>query len=54
METELVVAAAQPRVVDDDVDANVASHAESIARAEARLVVFPELSLTGYWLNSLP
>lgn len=54
VDTELVVAAVQPRIVDGDVDENVASHAESIVRAEARLVVFPELSLTGYRLDSPP
>jgi predicted amidohydrolase len=45
---ELVVAAVQPCVVGGDVDANFASHVEAILQADARLVVFPELSLTGY------
>jgi len=50
----LVVAAVQPRVLDGDVEANVASHAESIISADARLVVFPELSLTGYRVDAEP
>lgn len=49
-----MVAAVQPEIVDGNVDENVASHADLIARAEARLVVFPELSLTGYRLDSPP
>ena len=51
---DLVVAAAQPRVVDGDVGRNVAAHAELIEQAKAQLVVFPELSLTGYALDSPP
>ncbi|GEM_PF-443012 len=51
---ELVAAAAQPCVVDGDVDGNVGSHVDSILQADARLVVFPELSLTGYQLDSAP
>lgn len=49
---KLVVAAVQPRVLDGDVEANVASHVEAIVRADARLVVFPELSLTGYQVDA--
>mgnify|MGYP000123760871 CR=1 FL=1 len=52
--SELVAAAVQPCVADGDVVGNVASHAESILVADARLVVFPELSLTGYQLESPP
>ncbi|MFH7333918.1 carbon-nitrogen hydrolase family protein [Streptomyces sp. KHY 26] len=44
----LTVAVAQPRCVDLDVAANAAAHSEAVLRAEARLVVFPEFSLTGY------
>ncbi len=44
----LWVAAAQPRLIDGDVVANVAAHVDAVRRAGARLVVFPELSLTGY------
>ncbi|AWT53829.1 hydrolase, putative [Mycolicibacterium smegmatis MKD8] len=51
---KLVVAAVQPRVLDGDVEANVASHAEAIVSADARLVVFPELSLTGYRADAQP
>jgi predicted amidohydrolase len=51
MPEPLVLAVAQPRCVDRDVAANAASHAETIRRAAARVVVFPELSLTGYHLD---
>lgn len=44
----LRVAAAQPPSVTGDLPANVAAHADAVRRADARLVVFPELSLTGY------
>lgn len=54
VDAELVVAAAQPPVVDGDVRRNVAAHVEMIERAKARVVVFPELSLTGYVLNATP
>jgi predicted amidohydrolase len=43
-----MVAAAQPACRDGDVRANGAEHARLIRAAAARLVVFPELSLTGY------
>jgi len=49
----LVIAAAQTASVAGDVAANVARHVECGARAAAlgaQLVVFPELSLTGYEL----
>jgi DNA polymerase-4 len=42
------VAAAQPAAVAGDLDAAVAAHADAVSRARADLVVFPELSLTGY------
>jgi len=48
----LVVAAAQPACVSFDVPANVAAHAELVRAARARVVVFPELSLTGYELEA--
>ncbi len=48
----LSIAVAQPRVHLGDVAANVRSHAELISAAGARVVVFPELSLTGYDLDA--
>ena len=50
--TDLRIAVAQPAVHAHDLAANVASHAEVVGRAGARLVVFPELSLTGYELDA--
>ncbi|MEL5958820.1 carbon-nitrogen hydrolase family protein [Streptomyces sp. CLV115] len=44
----LTVAVAQPVCVPLDVAANSVAHAEAVRRSGARLVVFPELSLTGY------
>ncbi|MEV4417511.1 carbon-nitrogen hydrolase family protein [Catellatospora sp. NPDC049609] len=48
----LLIAAAQPPVLAYDVVANAAAHAEAIRAAQARVVVFPELSLTGYELDA--
>ena len=48
----LTVAAAQPPCVPYDVGANAAAHAEIIRAAGARVVAFPELSLTGYELDA--
>lgn len=48
----LTVAVAQPSVADLDVDTNVDRHARLVRAAEADLVVFPELSLTGYVLTA--
>ncbi|MEH1124312.1 carbon-nitrogen hydrolase family protein [Micromonospora sp. CPCC 206061] len=48
----LVIAVAQPRVVSYDVVANAAAHADVVRAARARVVVFPELSLTGYELDA--
>jgi predicted amidohydrolase len=48
----LTVAAAQPHTRAKDVDANAREHARTIREAQARLVVFPELSLTGYELDA--
>jgi predicted amidohydrolase len=50
----LTVAAAQPPCASDDVVANVAAHVDAIRGAAARVVVFPELSLTGYELDAGP
>ena len=44
----LRVAVAQPATAFGGVRANVAAHRDAVAAAGARLVVFPELSLTGY------
>ncbi|WP_376768576.1 nitrilase-related carbon-nitrogen hydrolase, partial [Pseudonocardia pini] len=48
----LAVAAAQPACVARDVAANARGHAEAVRAAGARVVVFPELSLTGYELDA--
>jgi predicted amidohydrolase len=48
----LTVAAVQPACVAEDVTANARFHADAIRAAAARLVVFPELSLTGYELDA--
>ena len=45
---ELTVAVAQPATVTGDLAANALRHAEAVVSSGARLVVFPELSLTGY------
>jgi predicted amidohydrolase len=44
----LILAVAQPFTTSRDIAANAAAHAAVIRRADARVVVFPELSLTGY------
>ncbi len=52
----LRVAVAQLTSLPGDVASNVARHAELIGRAQregARVVVFPELSLTGYELDAI-
>ena len=51
-EGPLVIAVAQPLCVAYDVAANALTHAEMIREAGARVVVFPELSLTGYELDA--
>ena len=48
----LRIAVAQPLCVAYDVGANAARHAATIRSAGARVVVFPELSLTGYELDA--
>lgn len=52
MRKPLTVAVAQPRCVPYDVAANALTHAAIIRAAAARVVVFPELSLTGYELDA--
>jgi predicted amidohydrolase len=54
MRGPLTVAVAQPRCTPKEVRANALEHADAIRRAGARLVVFPELSLTGYELDAEP
>lgn len=46
----LTVAAAQPELRPGDLAFNVGAHVEAIRAADARLVVFPELSLSSYAL----
>jgi predicted amidohydrolase len=48
----LVVAAAQPLCLARDVAANARTHAAAVRDAAARVVVFPEMSLTGYELDA--
>src|SRR4249919_3243123 len=52
MREGIVIAVAQPRCVSVDVAANALTHAAAIRAARARVVVFPELSLTGYELGA--
>lgn len=52
MHPPLRLAVAQPAVTALDVAANAAVHAEVVRTAGARVVVFPELSLTGYELDA--
>jgi predicted amidohydrolase len=52
MPEPLTVAAAQPPCVSYDVAANASTHAATVRSAGARLVVFPEMSLTGYELDA--
>ncbi len=57
MREPLMVAVAQPSCVPHDVAANARAHAAAIRAPEAagaRVVVFPELSLTGYELDAAP
>ena len=52
MRAPLSLAVAQPECVPGDARANGVIHARAVADARARLVVFPELSLTGYELDA--
>jgi predicted amidohydrolase len=54
MREPLTIAVAQPPCVPYDVAANAGAHAAAIAAAGARVVVFPEMSLTGYQLDADP
>jgi predicted amidohydrolase len=48
----LVIAVAQPPCTAHDVAANALAHAAAVRAAGARVVVFPEMSLTGYELSA--
>jgi predicted amidohydrolase len=48
----LRVAAVQPACTAKDVKRNARAHADAVLAARARVVVFPELSLTGYELDA--
>jgi predicted amidohydrolase len=50
----VIVAVAQPVCRGDQLAANALAHAAAVRDARARLVVFPELSLTGYDLDAEP
>jgi len=52
MRQPLVIAVAQPLCVPHDAAANGVTHAAVVRTAGARVVVFPELSLTGYELDA--
>ncbi|GAA4442126.1 carbon-nitrogen hydrolase family protein [Phytohabitans houttuyneae] len=52
MREPLTITVAQPHIVSHDVAANVATHAAVVRAAGTRVVVFPELSLTGYELEA--
>ena len=53
MSATLAIALAQPRSVLYDVEGNAREHARAVRAAQgARLVVFPELSLTGYAMDA--
>lgn len=52
MRTPLTVAAVQPPCTALAVAHNAQVHADAIREAQARVVVFPELSLTGYELSA--
>jgi predicted amidohydrolase len=54
MPEPLTLAVAQPPCVPHDVAANARAHAAAVGQAGARVVVFPELSLTGYELDADP
>jgi predicted amidohydrolase len=52
MREPLTVVAAQPRCVSHDVEANAMTHAAVIRAANGHVVIFPELSMTGYELDA--
>jgi len=52
MHEPLTIAVAQPLCVPYDVGVNAMTHASTVRSAGTRVVVFPELSLTGYELDA--
>jgi predicted amidohydrolase len=52
MRGPLSIAVAQPVCVPYDVAANAVTHADAVRSAGARVVAFPELSLTGYQFDA--
>lgn len=52
MRPALSVAAVQPACTAHDVTGNARVHAEAVRDADARVVLFPEMSLTGYELDA--
>ncbi len=54
MTRQLKVGVAQPVSALGNVDANVAQHAAVVTDLDARVVVFPEMSLTGYSMDAHP
>ena len=52
MRERLTIAAVQPLIRSHDVAGNAGRHRDAILAAGADVVVFPELSLTGYELDS--
>ena len=52
MREGLSVAVAQPRCAAKRPAANIEAHAEAVRSVQARVVVFPELSITGYELDA--
>src|SRR5262249_27132763 len=52
MREPLTIAVAQPLCAPYDVAANAVTHAATVRFAGTRVVVFPELSLTGYELDA--
>lgn len=54
MESSLSLAVAQPTSVLGDLSYNVAEHARLVRDVAARVIVFPELSLTGYGMDQQP
>ncbi len=52
MRSPLRLAMAQPACVPYDVEANALAHATAIRAAASRIVVFPELSMSGYEMDA--